>query len=74
VSDGTLHREVRDTGSGRPADRTGPEGIGLSNTRARLTRLYRAQHQLEFVPIPTGGASVQIDIPLRRAAPAGRTT
>jgi two-component system, LytTR family, sensor kinase len=74
ASDGTLHLEVRDTGSGRPADRNGPEGIGLANTRARLTRLYGAQHQLELAPTPTGGASVQIDIPLRRAVPAGQQT
>jgi two-component system, LytTR family, sensor kinase len=69
ASDGTLHLEVRDTGSGRPADRNRPEGIGLANTRARLTRLYGAQHQLELAPIPTGGAAVHIDIPLRRAFP-----
>jgi two-component system LytT family sensor kinase len=72
ASDGTLHLEVRDTGSGRPADRNGPEGIGLTNTRARLTRLYGTQHQLELAPIPTGGAAVHIDIPLRRAAPVGQ--
>jgi two-component system LytT family sensor kinase len=70
ASDGTLHIEVRDTGSGRPSDQNAPEGIGLANTRARLTRLYGAQHRFELAPIPTGGASVHIDIPLRRAVPA----
>ncbi len=74
VSDGMLHLEVRDTGSGRPADRNGPEGIGLANTRARLMRLYGARHKLELAPIPTGGAAVHIDIPLRRASPAGQDT
>lgn len=72
ASDGMLRLEVRDTGSGRPTDRNGPEGIGLANTRARLTRLYGAQHQLELTAIPTGGAAVHIDIPLRRPAPAGK--
>lgn len=67
---GTLHLEVRDTGSGRSANARGPEGIGLTNTRARLARLYGARHHVELAPIPTGGAAVCIAIPLRRAAPA----
>lgn len=71
ATNGTLYLEVRDTGAGRPSDQNGPEGIGLANTRARLTRLYGASHQFELAPIPTGGAVVQIHIPLRRAVPAG---
>ena len=72
ASDGMLHLEVRDTGSDRPHGPNGPEGIGLANTRARLAKLYGARHQLELAPIPTGGASVHIDIPLRRAAATTR--
>ena len=70
ATNGTLYLEVRDTGAGRPSDQKGSEGIGLANTRARLTRLYGASHQFELAPIPTGGAAVQIHIPLRRAVPA----
>lgn len=70
ATNGTLCLEVRDTGAGPPSGHNGPEGIGLANTRARLTRLYGASHQFALAPIPTGGAAVQIHIPLRRAAPA----
>lgn len=70
ATNGTLYLEVRDSGAGPPSDHNGPEGIGLANTRARLTRLYGASHRFELAPIPTGGAAVQIHIPLRRATPA----
>ena len=72
ASGGTLHLEVRDTGSGQLPEQTGAgiDGIGLANTRARLARLYGTQCQIELSAIPTGGSAVLIDIPLRRAAPA----
>lgn len=70
ASDRTLHLEVRDTGSGRPAEQNGAAGIGLANTAARLARLYGPQHRIALSSIPTGGSAVLIDIPLRRAAPA----
>ena len=70
AQNGTLYLEVRDTGSGRSADTNGPEGIGLTNTRARLARLYGADHHFELAATPAGGAAVRIDIPLRRTVPA----
>ncbi|HKE91568.1 MAG TPA: histidine kinase [Gemmatimonadales bacterium] len=70
ADNGTLCIEVRDTGSGRAPDPSGSEGIGLTNTRARLVRLYGANHRFELAPTPTGGTAVHLDIPLRRANPA----
>jgi LytS/YehU family sensor histidine kinase len=64
---GILHLEVRDTGSGRAPEPGGALGIGLTNTRARLERLYGAAQQVELVPAPAGGAAVCIALPLRRA-------
>ena len=70
ADNGTLCIEVRDTGSGRAPDPSGSEGIGLTNTRARLVRLYGTNHRFELAPTPTGGTAVHLDIPLRRANPA----
>ena len=39
------------------------KGIGLSNTKERLFRLYGENHQLEFSKSPDGGLQVMIKIP-----------
>ena len=65
--DGSLRIEVRDNGPGlsaitRPNGKT-REGLGLSNTRARLARLYGAAHRFELSNAPGGGLVVTLEIP-----------
>jgi two-component system LytT family sensor kinase len=61
-----LRIEVRDRGNG-PADRA-HDGIGLSNTRARLQHLYGDRGRLELVAGREGGAVAVVQLPLREAA------
>jgi two-component system, LytTR family, sensor kinase len=69
TSDGeSLVLAVRDNGSGeRNSERDGL-GIGLANTRARLTALYGARAELRLTPRPTGGMESSLRLPLRYAA------
>ncbi|HEY7234509.1 MAG TPA: histidine kinase [Gemmatimonadaceae bacterium] len=62
-SDGEmLHCEVVDNGRGLP--QTGPrEGVGISNTRARLRHLYGERFSLELMANTGGGARVSLAIP-----------
>ncbi|HEY1793045.1 MAG TPA: sensor histidine kinase [Opitutaceae bacterium] len=62
---GSLHLEVRDDGPGIPENRRVVEGTGLANTRERLTKLYGAEGRMTLKPRPTGGVSVEIDLPCR---------
>jgi signal transduction histidine kinase len=62
-----LHLEVRDNGEGLSAAQCLQEGIGLSNTRARLQQLYGEAHSLEFANHPEGGLLVTVRIPWRTA-------
>jgi signal transduction histidine kinase len=39
-------------------------GIGLANTRARLTALYGVAHAFDVVPIDGGGLAIRIESPL----------
>ena len=43
------------------------EGIGLSNTRARLQELYGHLGRFEYGNLPGGGASVRMSIPFHYA-------
>ncbi len=59
--------EVRDNGVGLPR---GPrpaaiEGVGLRNTRARLTQLYNDDHMLVLDDAPGGGCCTRIRLPYR---------
>ncbi len=59
--DGDLVLTVRDNGRG-PANPV-REGVGLTNTRARLTQLYGARHQLALTANEGGGALVEVRLP-----------
>ena len=60
-----LRLEVQDGGKG-PAPGA-PEGIGLSNTRARLEQLYGEGGRLDLKAAPGGGALAVVEVPLREA-------
>ncbi len=61
----TLLLTVRDSGPGfRGHDRL-REGIGLGNTRARLSALYGATARLECRDAPAGGGETRIVLPYR---------
>ena len=57
-----LHLRVRDNGGGL-AGKPPSEGVGLSNTRARLAQLYGSRHEFQLRNGPDGGLVVSIDIP-----------
>jgi ligand-binding sensor domain-containing protein/signal transduction histidine kinase len=62
---GTLSIHVRDNGTGLPARDSADvkEGIGLSNTRARLRHLYGQKQRFELNSPPGGGVSVLLSLP-----------
>jgi two-component system LytT family sensor kinase len=67
---GSLRIQVKDNGPGLSAI-TGPktnkrEGLGLSNTRARLEQLYGAAHRFSIENAPGGGLVVTLEIPAER--------
>ena len=67
---GSLRIQVKDNGPGLSAI-TEPktntrEGLGLSNTRARLEQLYGAAHRFSIENAPGGGLVVTLEIPARR--------
>ena len=66
---GTLHVQVTDNGPGLPSDsKSGTivkEGIGLSNTEARLKQLYGDEHRLDLANTARGGLTVVLEIPFR---------
>jgi two-component system, LytTR family, sensor kinase len=64
--------DVRDTGDGLPPERLVAlnDGVGLSNTRARLTHLYGMNHGFAFANLPGGGFQVSVSIPYRLAPAA----
>jgi LytS/YehU family sensor histidine kinase len=65
-TDRVLHLEVQDNGAGLAAGNGCPEeGVGLSNTRARLSELYGDEYRFEFKNAPEGGLIVHLAIPCR---------
>jgi two-component system, LytTR family, sensor kinase len=65
---GSLRLSVSDDGVGLSGDDDDAvrEGVGLSNTRARLRRLYGAAHQFEMQGEPDRGVTLRMTIPYRR--------
>ncbi len=61
-----LHLDVEDNGPGLdPSSGNGSTGIGLRNTRARLQQLYGDRQSLAIRASASGGALVEIAVPLR---------
>lgn len=59
--DGDLVLTVRDNGRGPASPMR--EGVGLTNTRARLTQLYGARQRLALTADEEGGALVEVRVP-----------
>lgn len=67
---GRLRMRVEDDGPGLPEgwNPASNKGLGVSNTRERLRRLYPdGGHSFDIANRPGGGVRVDISIPLRRA-------
>jgi two-component system, LytTR family, sensor kinase len=62
---GSLCLEVRDNGPGIRPDRSGREGIGVANTRARLEQLYGDAQDFELRNGEAGGVVARVRVPLR---------
>ena len=65
---GNLFLSVSDDGVGLPNKDISvlKEGVGLSNTRARLRHLYGDQHRFDLQPLADGGLALKLEIPFRR--------
>jgi two-component system, LytTR family, sensor kinase len=65
--DGTIELRVADDGVGLGARSPASlrEGVGLSNTRARLAQLYGASARFEIVAPRDGGFEVRLTLPFR---------
>lgn len=59
--------DVRDTGGGVPESPV-PSGVGLTNTRARLERLYGSAQSLVLANRQQGGCAVTITLPFKTDA------
>lgn len=68
-ADGMLHLFVRDNGRGllNGEQKALKEGVGLANTRARLSHLYGAAHRFDLKNSPSGGLMVDLAIPFRNS-------
>ncbi len=67
---GELTLDVSDNGAGVSDAASVSEGVGLSNTRARLRTLYGEAHRFELGNRPEGGLRVRLTIPFRTAEEA----
>jgi LytS/YehU family sensor histidine kinase len=66
-----LRIEIADNGVGGRffADPDFEEGVGLKNVRGRLAQFYGDAHAFELTGTPGQGTRIEIDLPLRPAAP-----
>ena len=67
ASNGTLSLVVSDDGPGLPPAGAGETGIGLTNTRNRLARLYAGDASLLVESATPRGVRVSVRLPLRVA-------
>jgi len=68
--EGRLVLQVRDSGLDfAPARTRSNGGVGLMNTRARLTNLYGAAHRFEVAALPGEGTVVNIELPFMEYRP-----
>jgi sensor histidine kinase YesM len=63
----TLHLRIRDTGRGLNGQQKNGHGIGLENTRERLSHFYQGDYAMKAQPLDTGGFEVAIAIPYERS-------
>ncbi len=63
-----LQLEVQDNGAGLSREGISREGVGLSNTRARLLQLHGRNQSLQLIDAKDGGLLVCIQIPWRSEA------
>jgi two-component system LytT family sensor kinase len=70
-SNGSLNLVVSDDGPGLLAPRSGRSGIGLTNTRSRLLRLYGERAHLVIEQASGRGVRVTITLPIRTVPPEG---
>jgi two-component system LytT family sensor kinase len=70
-SNGSLNLTVSDDGPGLLSPRPGRSGIGLSNTRNRLARLYGDSAHLVIEPAAGRGVRVTVTLPIRMVPPEG---
>jgi sensor histidine kinase YesM len=69
-NNGFLTLKVRDNGPGlrKTMPKNFRSGLGLANTRERLSQLYGNDHRFELVNAPEGGLIVSVDIPVGSVA------
>ena len=70
-SNGSLILMVSDDGPGLLSPRPGRSGIGLTNTRSRLARLYGDSAHLVIEQAASRGVRVTITLPIRLVPPEG---
>jgi two-component system, LytTR family, sensor kinase len=68
-ANGSLALVVSDDGPGLLSTRPGHSGIGLTNTRTRLARLYGESARLVVEPAADRGVRVTITLPIRTVPP-----
>ena len=69
LADGRLTLDVIDNGGGLKNPGVVKEGVGLSNTRARLRTLYGEAHSFELRNAPAGGLQARVIIPVKKPEP-----